>query len=591
MPKKNPNYPLLILPIIGAFLPLSTKAITPDNLMEHGIDGSPFRFENKQQITAQVPRVITPRQPELPPPTLPPEQQPPVIETPPPIQPTEPRLDISSVVQVAEFRLVGNTAFSEEELNKIVEPFIGKKITFTELLQAEQAITNLYVQAGYINSSAVIPAGQSFDPNAAVITINIVEGRIGKIEVTGTKRLKPNYISSRLALASKAPFNQEKLLKALQLLQLNPLIKNISAELSPTPDPEVSLLTVTVNEGDSNRISPFMDNGKTPSVGSFERGVNLEDINLLGLGDTISLTYTNSDGSNAFDGSYTIPFNARNGTLKIAGGFNNTTVIEYPFEDLDITGDSNYFELTVRQPVVESPTQELAFGLIGSLETSQTGLLGKDFPLSLGANDDGETKLTVLRLFQDWTKRNPKDVFSLRSQFNLGINAFGATINESPLPDGTFFSWRSQAQYVRLLAPDTLLVVRGDIQLAPQTLVPLEQIAIGGLGSVRGYRQDLLLTDNGVFLSLEARIPILRADSIGGILLLAPFIDFGSGWNSDDLPNPDPSTIIGTGLGLQWQIGDKLNARFDWGIPLIDANTEERTWNEHGLYFSINANL
>jgi hemolysin activation/secretion protein len=375
------------------------------------------------------------------------------------------------------------------------------------------------------------------------------------------------------------------------LLQLNPLIKNISAELSPTPDPEVSLLTVTVNEGDSNRISPFMDNGKTPSVGSFERGVNLEDINLLGLGDTISLTYTNSDGSNAFDGSYTIPFNARNGTLKIAGGFNNTTVIEYPFEDLDITGDSNYFELTVRQPVVESPTQELAFGLIGSLETSQTGLLGKDFPLSLGANDDGETKLTVLRLFQDWTKRNPKDVFSLRSQFNLGINAFGATINESPLPDGTFFSWRSQAQYVRLLAPDTLLVVRGDIQLAPQTLVPLEQIAIGGLGSVRGYRQDLLLTDNGVFLSLEARIPILRADSIGGILLLAPFIDFGSGWNSDDLPNPDPSTIIGTGLGLQWQIGDKLNARFDWGIPLIDANTEERTWNEHGLYFSINANL
>jgi hemolysin activation/secretion protein len=241
--------------------------------------------------------------------------------------------------------------------------------------------------------------------------------------------------------------------------------------------------------------------------------------------------------------------------------------------------------------VIESPTQELAFGLIGSLETSQTGLLGKDFPLSLGANDDGETKLTVLRFFQDWTKRNPKDVFSMRSQFNFGINAFGATINESPLPDGTFFSWRSQAQYVRLLAPDTLLVVRGDIQLAPQTLVPLEQIAIGGLGSVRGYRQDLLLTDNGVFLSLEARIPIFRADSIGGILHLAPFIDFGSGWNSDDLPNPDPSTIIGAGLGLQWQIGDKLNARFDWGIPLIDANTEERTWNEHGLYFSINANL
>jgi hemolysin activation/secretion protein len=394
-----------------------------------------------------------------------------------------------------------------------------------------------------------------------------------------------------LELATKPPFNQQKLIEALQLLQLNPLIKNISAELSAGTDPEVGLLEVTVTEADSNTISPFANNGKPPSVGSFERGLTLEDINLLGFGDAVSLTYTNTDGSNAFDGSYTIPFNARNGTFKIAGGFNDTTVIEPPFEDLDITGDSSYFELTVRQPLIEAPTQELALGLIGSLERSQTGLLGKDFPLSLGANNDGETKLSVLRFFQDWTKRNPKDVFAMRSQFNFGINAFDATVNNDSLPDGVFFSWRSQAQYVRLLAPDTLLVVRGDIQLSPDALVPLEQIAIGGLGSVMGYRQDLLLTDNGVFLSVEARIPVFHADSIDGLLQIVPFVDFGSGWNSDNLPNPEPGTLVSVGVGLQWQIGDKLNARFDWGIPLISVDTEERTWNENGLYFTINANL
>jgi len=59
------------------------------------------------------------------------------------------------------------------------------------------------------------------------------------------------------------------------------------------------------------------------------------------------------------------------------------------------------------------------------------------------------------------------------------------------------------AQWTRNLAQDTLLLVRANAQLADRALVPLEQFALGGEGSVRGYLQDFLLTDNGIKASAE----------------------------------------------------------------------------------------
>ena len=141
---------------------------------------------------------------------------------------------------------------------------------------------------------------------------------------------------------------------------------------------------------------------------------------------------------------------------------------------------------------------------------------------------------------------------------------------------------------MRLLAPETLLVVRSDLQLSNRALAPLEQFALGGLQSVRGYRQDALITDNGFFTSVEAQLPILRVGRVDGVLQVAPFIDFGVGWNSSGNSDPDPNALFGVGLGLQWRMSDHFFARFDWGIPLTDVEDRDRTLQEDGLYFSVN---
>ena len=539
-----------------------------------------------------VPPKPIPTQTPKPEPLPPPEQ---LLQPPSSIAPTPALPGIPEKIRVERFEVVGSTVFSQKELDKVLARFTGRSLSFTELFQARSAVTQLYIDKGYITSGALIP------PQAiqnGVVKIQVVEGTLEAINVTGTRRLNPNYIRDRLP--NSKPLNQKRLLEALQLLQLNPLIQSIRAELSAGARLGTNILDINVNEAKTFSTQISADNGRSPSVGTFRRRAQINEANLLGLGDSLSLAYSNTDGSNGIDASYTLPINSRNGTFGISYGFNNSDVIEEPFDFFRIKGDSQYYELTLRQPVVQTPNQEFTLGLTAArLESniSSSVLEAVNFPiseLSPGADDEGRTRISAIQFFQEWTKRNTREVIAARSQFNLGIGAFDATINNND-PDSRFLSWQGQAQWVRLLAPDTLLLIRTNVQLADDALVPLEQFGLGGIESVRGYRQDALLADSGVFASAELRLPIYRRQEQQLTLQLTPFVDFGTVWDDsarsvENLNPSDSDTLASIGLGLRFQLGDRLTARFDWGIPLIDIDSRERTLPEKGLYFSIQYN-
>ena len=133
------------------------------------------------------------------------------------------------------------------------------------------------------------------------------------------------------------------------------------------------------------------------------------------------------------------------------------------------------------------------------------------------------------------------------------------------------------------LAPNTDPIVQGRVQLADRSLVSLEQLAIGGQTTVRGYRQDALLADNGAFASVELQLPI---GTTGNVFQVAPFIDAGTVWSKSTPSGNGSNTLLSTGLGLQCRT-DNLSARLDWGIPLINIPGSKNSLQDNGLYFSV----
>jgi hemolysin activation/secretion protein len=133
-------------------------------------------------------------------------------------------------VLVTGIRWVGNTVFSDEELSGVAGDYLNREITFEELQELRLRVTRHYIDGGYINSGAVIPDQEIV---SGEILINIVEGRLAGIDVSGNDRLRTPYIKSRLMTAAGPPLNINDLQEQVQILHQNPLIDGVNAELSP----------------------------------------------------------------------------------------------------------------------------------------------------------------------------------------------------------------------------------------------------------------------------------------------------------------------------------------------------------------------
>ena len=491
--------------------------------------------------------------------------------------------------EAERFELEGNTVLEEADLEAIFKDYRDRTITFVDLLELETRLTELYADKGYINSGVVIP---SQNINGEIITLQAIEGRIETINVNVDGRLQESYIRSRLERGTKTPLNIQELQEALQLLQLDPLIESLNAELSVGLTRERWRLDVDVNQGNAFDPVLFVNNSRTPSVGSFQRGVELNHNNVLGYADRFSFIFRDTDGSNDFDTSYSIPFNSLDGTVGLRYRYVDSNIIEGDLEELDIESQTDELELTLRQPLLRTAssesTQEFALGLEFSRQTNEVTVGNEPFPdLSPGADADGETKISALRFFQDWTRRTRKDVFAVRSQLSAGLDIFDATENVGA-PDSKFVSWRGQVQWLRQLqaSSNINLLLRSDIQLSSDDLVPLERFSLGGINSVRGYRQDALLGDSGIFTSAEVIIPFYRWSNGQSSVSAIPFVDFGTTWsNSDERLEED--TVVSLGVGVRLDLSDTLNARIDYGIPLIEVSDSDDTLQENGVYFSV----
>lgn len=526
-------------------------------------------------------------QPETTPKPLQPENQ--------EIIPSQPTPEISPEtvpknIRVDKIEVTGSTIFSQEQLNSLTKVVEGRSVRREKLTEITKAITKLYVERGYITSKAILPNQKIKN---GVVQIVVIEGGIEKIVVEGTKRLNPNYVRLRVALGVRQPLSTIDLEEHLRLLKANPLFSNLESSLRKGTQPGKNILVVKVTEANPFQASLTVDNYSPPSIGSERLGINTIYQNLTGLGDQLAASYyfTAQGGSNIYNFSYRVPVNGMNGTLQLRTEINNNEVIQEPFQDFDIRGASQLYEISFRQPLVRSLRQEFALSLGLTIQNGQTFTFAGPTAFGLGPDDEGNSRTRVIKFGQDYLARDLQGAWSLRSLFSLGIDIFNATKNANPIPDGQFFSWLGQVQRVQRFNKNNLLIAQAEVQLTPNGLLPSQQFVIGGGQSVRGYRQNARAADNGVRFLLENQLTLYKGDT--GLLKVAPFFNLGYVWNTNDNPNrlQRQTFLAGTGVGVLWQFPPHLSMRLDYGLPLIDLDDRGVNAQDEGFYFSVGYKL
>ena len=486
----------------------------------------------------------------------------------------------------------GNTVFLEQELATLTKDYKHRLVSVAEIEELRQKLTHYYIDHGYINSGAVI-AEDSIDNGE--LRIQIIEGRLNEITISGQERLREGYIINRLQGDPDEPFNMNDLQDRFQNLLSDPLISRMNGKILPGKSSGTSILDVAVTRAKPYHLSLFGDNYRPPSIGGEAFGLQGWVRNLTGLGDNLEFTFNTSAGSEHYSGGFTLPLTDEGTTAYFHFDESDSTIIEGTTKILDIQSQVHNLEGGISHPVINKFNEKLTLGLTFAVRKNETCLclFGPSFPLVPG-EPSGRNQATVLRLFQEGLWRGDNQAVVLRSTFSVGLNALGATpFRSSQFPSSEFFSWLGQGQYAyRVMDNGAQVVFRSNAQFSDSPLLPLEQIAIGGVSTVRGYRENHLVRDNGYSLSLEFHYPLV-ADSdpeYGHQLTLIPFMDYGEAWDVVD-NNEQPQSLHSIGIGFNWQF-NILSTDFYYGYAL---NTPSPKTNndiqDHGIHFQARLNV
>jgi hemolysin activation/secretion protein len=473
-----------------------------------------------------------------------------ILPAPPPVTDQELGTLPLMKVFVREIDVAGSTVFTSTELDALTAPYRKRWLTSEDLEKLRQELTLHYINNGYITSGAVLP---DQDVTGGLITYKIIEGQIDQITIANNRWLMDGFIAKRVALGVTEPVNITPLQKRLQLLHQDPRIDSLNAELKPGFNLGQSDLNVDVQERSPLRLWTAYDNYLSRNTGPEQVRGNATLMSLTGNGDVLSFTYGESDGLDPLvDVSYALPITRYDTIASFRYRKNNYDLLSDFFEDLNVDTDTDIYTLTVEQPVFRNLNHNFTIAIVGEKSKSETELMNTPFSLERGAQN-GRSKVTALRLDKTYTYRTQRQVIAARSRLSFGLDALDATDNDdSDLPDNDFFVWLGQFQWAYRFNPfDIQLLFRADAQLTEDPLFSLEQMAVGGRYTVRGYNENQFVRDKAVTLSLETRLPLVQNRGWADYLQIVPFFDYG--WaDTENLAIPGPDEIYSVGVGLRW---------------------------------------
>lgn len=425
--------------------------------------------------------------------------------------------------------------FADAGLVSRLETLIGRPLD-TELLPSLRAtVGGYYADNRALLVRLVLPVQEVRD---GVLQILLVRAKVGDVAIEGAKWFSEEQYARAFGLAAGDELDVAGANAALDRVNVNPF-RSATVELSPGA--ELGVTDVTLRAQDRIPLSltaGYSDTGTT-STGHDRLNAGLTWGNAFGRGDLLTYGYgTTPDWhilrSHSLSYVTTLPWGHR---LTLSGNHADMgSKLPFPFDQQGRSSGGS-----VRYEFALPGWGRLSHGVsVGAdYKRSDSNLLFSNIPVFGSLTETVQSVLGYNGFVPDaW-----------------GHTRFGATVTYSPsglaTHDNTadYGGQRAGAEarytYVSLELARTTRLPAGFSwnssvlgQIATTNLLGGEQLALGGVSSLRGYEEGEVYADEGLLLRNELHLPAFTfgKERLTGRLRPLVFWDYGYGFIHDPLP-------------------------------------------------------
>ena len=492
---------------------------------------------------------------------------------------------------VKKIVLEGNTVVSTQELRRFIAAFENREASFKQLRALSEVITNVYRSRGYVTSRAYLPPQTVED---GVVTIKVVEGKVGKVIVDGNKFFNARSYQRRMKFDSNI-FRYQDLESSLYYVNQLP---DRQAKAFLIPGEELASSDIILKVKDKNPLHMYYDfnNRGTKLTNRARDGFHIDNNNLTGNDDVFNSSFTTA-AEGAFNGgsvNYSVPVGDSPVSVSVAAGYVKTRLIGF-LKSAKITGESFSFEPGLTYTLVQKPEKEISL------------YAGLEYVNSLSAIDNTTTSDDRMRSLDLGPRIILQDINGrsfINADMHVGLPGFlgGLEANDpqaSIATSGGEFTFYT-VNFVRIqrLPASMFAILKTGGQWSPDTLTSVEQYRAGGAYSVRGYPEADAAGDYGWnasaelnsplgFLPKEWLVPFTKKSWLNAFHIVG-FLDTAKTYLRDKTIETavKDKFLMGVGYGFRLDLDDYLSAQLDIGYPIGDDSTDK---NNSQVHFAMRA--
>lgn len=428
----------------------------------------------------------------------------------------------SEKILVNDIRISGNTVFDSETLAAQLGDIKGKQVELGKLVDAIDAIRKYYVSAGYLLTDVYLPV-QDLPQSGAVLQIEVVEARIGKVDVnvapnTGVSKARAKQLVDA-SLQTGSAVRQYEVERAVYLLKDLPGI-DATAVLTAGANVGEADVTIEVAPSGAKRVNTSIvaDNWGARSTGDFRATLVVEVNHPFDIGDHLSVRgqLTDEGGNGLFRIGYTVPVA---GATKLNLSVASTKYsLGAPFDLLGAEGSAHIASVNVIHPLIRSRLNNLV--AVGGVDFKSL----RDDTTSIGQSVRQRVETARFGLLGSATDVRRSDSAVVERGGNTIYSLVGtvghAALNPAAIVDlentrGRFAKLNFDVQRVQFLSSSLSLLANIGGQFSSKNLRGVERVSYGGPTGVRGYPVPSGTADEGLLASIELRyrLPLVVWDA------------------------------------------------------------------------------